>query len=231
MTTEVTKTPSPLADALIAYAPATMPTEETKREYVDLVKKQLIAGKGTSPSDTELVYFLQVCQSSGLNPLTRQIYAIYRGGKMTIQSGIDGLRAIAERTGKYAGSDAGMFEYDEHGQLARVTVVVRKIVSGQVFEVSASARWSEYAVPSNPMWKKMPETMLEKCAEAKALRKAFPNIGQVYTDEEMQQADRVPVVAEADVVKPDTKVIEAEAAKLVAEAMAEKEAGSEDGKE
>jgi hypothetical protein len=50
------------------------------------------------------------------------------------------------------------------------------------------------------MWKKMPETMLEKCCEAKALRMAFPDfLGGVYTQEEMEQAEEGRVGG----VKPD----------------------------
>ncbi|MFZ9350178.1 MAG: recombinase RecT, partial [Candidatus Fonsibacter ubiquis] len=52
----------------------------------------------------ELRLFSYACQRTGLDPFSKQIYPIKRGGKMTIQAGIDGLRAIAERTGELDGS-------------------------------------------------------------------------------------------------------------------------------
>jgi hypothetical protein len=52
----------------------------------------------------------------------------------------------------------------------------------------AVAKFESYNANS-PIWKKMPDLMIAKCAEALALRKAFPNdLSGIYTAEEMEQA-------------------------------------------
>ena len=154
--------------------------------------KQTVAKDATNE---ELKLFLYTAGLRGLNPLTRQIHFVKRGGQGTIQTGIDGFRLIAQRTGKYApGTKPTIFEHDGRGNLLRATVFGIKLMNGNAFEFSATAKFSEYAQyfggKLGNMWEKMPETMLEKCAEAKMLRRGFPEeLSGIYTDEEMAQAD------------------------------------------
>jgi phage recombination protein Bet len=191
-----------------------VPDNKLANTYFELIKSQIMGvdkmGKPRPTEDTLL--FLYVAKKTGLDPLTRQIYAVYRWDsrmgkeKMSIQTGIDGLRLIAQRTGEYGGQDETKFEKDKDGKLLSATVTVIKIPSNlkQPIRIPASARMSEYiqtGKEGKPMglWSKMPETMLEKCAEAKALRKAFPaETAGVYTEEEMP----IPSITQ-DLPKPE----------------------------
>ena len=188
---------------------------------LDLIKNQIAKGC----TDGEIEYFIGVCQRTGLDPFQRQIYAIRRKDnkveKMTIQTGIDGYRLIADRTGRYAGSDDPIHHCDAAGNLTRSTVTVWKIVSGVRCSFTASALFDEYVQLSSPMWAKMKFTMLAKCAEALALRKAFPaDLSGLYTTEEMMQSengndrpqggnDRPPLDGPKPAPKPSPKALPA----------------------
>lgn len=150
-------------------------------------------------SGDELRLFAYACQRTGLDPFSKQIYAIKRGGKMTIQAGIDGLRSIAERTGQLDGSET--YWCGEDGQWADVwlsskppaaakTIIHRK---GSTHPFVGVARFADYNAGQG-LWSKMPAAMIAKCSEALALRKAFPaDLSGVYSADEMQQAEAVTV--------------------------------------
>lgn len=170
---------------------ATIENETYTSAQVDLIRRTVAADCTTD----ELALFLEVCRLSGLNPFLRQVYAIKRGDRMTVQTGIDGYRLLAARTGALAGIDDATYDSEERDHPAWASVTVWRIVQGQRVPFSAKARWSEYAAVGRDdkpvaMWAKMPYLMLGKCAEALALRKAFPaELSGVYTAEEMAQAD------------------------------------------
>jgi phage recombination protein Bet len=159
-------------------------------------------------SADELRLFAYACQRTGLDPFSKQIYAIKRGGKMTIQAGIDGLRSIAERTGQLDGSET--FWCGEDGQwqdvwlsskppAAAKTIIYRK---GAAHPFVGVARFADYNAGQG-LWSKMGAAMIAKCSEALALRKAFPaDLSGVYSTDEMQQA-------ETDTVQPVTVTAEA----------------------
>ena len=172
--------------ALVPRAAQPAPMDWTP-EQVALLTRTI--AKGCSAD--ELALFLAVCRRTGLDPFTRQIYAIKRRDgqeeKVTFQTSIDGFRSIAEETGCYAGSDAPVYDTDTEDQPRWAKVTVYKLVGGQRCPFTAEARWKEY-FPQQPkqqfMWKRMPFLMLGKVCEALALRKAFPQkLNKLYTHE------------------------------------------------
>lgn len=128
---------------------------------------------------------LEVARLRGLNPFLKQIHFVKRStqrdGRWTdvwaFQVGIDGFRAIAERTGQYDGQDEIVTVEGPDG----LPVVSRCVVwrKDRSRPIVATARFREYAQYTRDgaltkMWKEKPFLMLEKCAEALGLRKAFP---------------------------------------------------------
>ena len=189
----------------------------------------------------DLAFFFHQAQRTGLDPFARQIYMINRGGKYGIQTSIDGFRIIAQRSGEYAGQTAPYWCGDD-GVWKDVWLLNTPPSAAKigVYRVGfpeplwAVARWDSYAVLNNPIWKKMPDVMLAKCAESLALRKAFPNdLSGLYTDEEMSQAEiieerpkpqRVELHAVSNTPAPDQSTINWEALLPAIDALKDKDA-------
>jgi len=189
-------------------------------------------------SQGDLALFLHYAQRTGLDPFSRQIYMIGRnskdGKKWTIQSSIDGLRIIAQRSGEYAGQTAPMW-CGEDGQWTDVWLHPRPPVAAKIGvyrkgfaeALWAVARLDSYAPKYNGqlsgLWTTMPDVMLAKVAESLALRKAFPNdLSGIYTTEEMAQAEKLnppaALAVEAVVIEPYTEEQRSRIVKAIAEA-------------
>lgn len=160
-------------------------------EQKELVKKTVFP----DATDAELQLFFFDCTRRGIHPLDKLIHPTKRNGKYTPITSIDLFRQRASESGEHMGTDDAVYTGDPSQKDFACSVTVYKHLRGEKCPFTATARWSEYFPGEKQgfMWLKMPHLMLAKCAEALALRKAFPQqLHGLYTNEEMAQAE-VPV--------------------------------------
>lgn len=177
-------------------------------EKIALMRRTLARGA----SEDELALFVEQCRRTGLDPFARQIYSVRRKQwnaqarsyeeAQVIQVSIDGFRLIADRTHKYAGQvgpwwcgpDGEWKEVwlsDEAPAAAKVGVM-RHDFHQPLYAIALFKSYVQTNGHGDPVsrWKTDPAGMLAKCAEALALRRAFPHeLSGLYTTEEMGQAD------------------------------------------
>ena len=155
-------------------------------EQVDLIRATI----AKDATNDELQLFFYDCKRRGVHPLDKLIHFTKRKNRYTPVTSIDFMRSRAAESGEYAGSDDAIFIGNTPPESATVTVY--RLVQGIKCSFTATARWNEY-YPKDTftgMWDKMPHTMLAKCSEALALRKAFPQqLSGLYTVEEMDQSN------------------------------------------
>lgn len=197
---------------------------------IELIKSQIMPGA----NDDDLMLFVQVASHRGLDPFMKHIYAVSRRSKegnnwvdkWSYQVSIDGLRLIAQRSGRYRGQTpvewcgpdgkwVDVWLQPEPPAAARVGVWIE----GNQQPLYAIALYKTFVQTTREgeptkFWKDMPEHMLAKCAEAQALRKAFPEeAGGLYTTDEMGQANNERSIVDADgVIETTARVVETQPA-------------------
>jgi phage recombination protein Bet len=205
--------------ALEQYQPAALAIRPDQEFWDDKQRAALQALGIKEASNADLAVFMHYCQKTGLDPFSKQIYLMGRRTKendqwvtkQTIQVGIGGLQVIRDRIAQRLGvaveyEDSVWYDADggEHTVWLRdePPAACRMAVLKDGRRFPAVVRYSAYVQTTkdgkpNSMWARMGAEQLEKCAEAKALRRAFPNdLSGVYIPEEMHDDDR-PVRAEA----------------------------------
>lgn len=198
----------------------------------DLVKQNddlMVALKNSlypHASDESIGMVLSYCRAAGLDPMQKPVHIVpmwdskSRSMRDVVMPGIGLYRIQAARSGAYAGVSEPVFSEDVTEKIGGVEityplscrVTVKKIVGNNICEFTATEFWKEnYAkkggqdksIAPNAMWEKRPYGQIAKCAEAQALRKAFPELGSMPTFEEMEGKNYI----DAEVIpKPEIKM-------------------------
>jgi phage recombination protein Bet len=166
-------------------------------------------------ADESIIMALDYCNARGLDPLLKPVHLVPMSVKNAktgnydwrdvVMPGIGLYRIQADRSNTYAGATEPEFgptitsTFQDGNQSVEMTypewckITVYKLVNGNPVGFSAKEMWLEnYATAGkntqkpNAMWSKRPYAQLAKCTEAQALRKAWPEIGQQVTMEEME---------------------------------------------
>lgn len=185
----------------------------TERNSLALPEDELLRVLGSSlypganPDSIRMV--LGYCKVAGLDPMQKPVHIVpmWDGKAKTMRDvvmpGIGMYRVQAARSG-CAGVTEPDFGPDVTETIGGQQItfpawcrvsVLRRQANGAVDTFTAKELWREnYAVRGgqeksiapNAMWTKRPYGQIAKCAEAQALRKAFPEIGSQPAAEEME---------------------------------------------
>ena len=182
----------------------------TKRTFtpdqIALIHRTMM--EGASKDDVAL--FVATCERTGLDPFARQIMPSSRntnrnGAWVTLWTWlvtIDGLRKIAVDSGDYEGQEGpwwcgpdGVWKEiwtdPKNPCFAAKVLVHRKGFRQGLSGIAKYASYVQKKKDGNPnnVWANLGDHMTAKCAEALALRRAYPNeMAGLYTSDEMAQA-------------------------------------------
>lgn len=178
----------------------------SESELISVLESSLYPG--ASGESIKLV--INYCRASNLDPMRKPVHIVpiwdSKAGRSrdVIMPGIGSYRIDAARTNQCAGVSEPEFGPDVTENIGGVettypvwcrVTVKRRLPTGELVDYTAVERWKEnYAqrggkeksIAPNTMWAKRPYAQLAKCAEAQALRKAFPEVGSQATAEEME---------------------------------------------
>lgn len=202
---------------IVKHEPRLPALQMDEHELMEVLQSSLYPGASMASIKMVLGY----CKAAGLDPMRKPVHIVPMWDRKAKQMrdvtmpGIGLYRTDAARTGEHVGTDEPVFgpmvDYELGGTKVTVPewckVTVYRLKNGQKYAYTATEFWIEnYATAGkdsdapNAMWKKRGRGQLAKCAEAQALRKGFPEVGNQPTADEME--GKVLDMGAAEIVQP-----------------------------
>lgn len=196
-------------------------------------QKALIFNRFVAPMNgtkEEGMHFIEYCEMLGLNPLLNDIvfqkYETKYGPRVNFVTTRDGLLRVAVRDENYVGPPISnvVREGDHFEFLPAEGTVIHKFGEkrGRILGAYAVlyhrkfrpyACWAEFSEyykanaksqgGKSQVWDSYPSTMIEKVAEAFALKRQFPVVGGLTTEEELGMEGNISVPQEMEVKHQD----------------------------
>jgi phage recombination protein Bet len=173
----------------------------TNSNALDFNNREILAAiRETVAKDTtaaEFTMFVQYAKSTGLNPFKKEIWCIVlpakngRARQVQIMGGINGFYEIANEQPEYDGMEKGFVgpngeylpsTYPKEDYIGAWCRVYRKDRRFPQEEIAMLKEFDKHY----GNWQSQRRVMIQKCADAFALRKAFPQkLNGLYIPEEM----------------------------------------------
>ena len=206
--------------ATIPRSGSALTTAEHQAAIWSALKSSIYPGA----SDQSISLVLDYCAAAGLDPMQKPVHIVpmwdskAKQMRDVVMPGIGLYRVQASRSGQFAGMSEPVFGPMVSERLGTVDVTFpewcrvtayRQLANGHIAEFTAVEYWIEnYAIKGgqakdespNAMWMKRKRGQIAKCAQAQALRMAFPEIGSQPTAEEMEGK----AIIEGDAVQVQT---------------------------
>lgn len=174
----------------------------------ETIKKFLVRGKPELVTSQELIYFIGICKSRGLNPFAKDCYLIkYSNDPAAIITSIDFFRSRAKAQRDCKGWQAGIIVEDKEGTIRHSNGIIKDGETllggwfkakpeGWEYEFNLEVNLSNYIKKTKDgnitkFWQKENQpTMIRKVAESQGLRELWPDeFGKMYVDEEIDKTE------------------------------------------
>ena len=199
---EQNTTPAHISQMLLGANDKGRVTYEVNGETINLsfkIVRDYLTRGNAAVTDAEVIQFISICKANKLNPFIGEAWLVkFQGSPASMITARDAFLKRAESSPNFTGFQSGVILirnnellYEEGAFYLQSDQLVggwcKVYRKDREFPYVAKVRIQEYN-KGKSTWSAIPGTMIQKVAEAQALRKAFPfQTSGLYTPEEMPE--------------------------------------------